>query len=83
MNASNRVRLELSAESMERLLATGMLRAAEFRCLDLRSKSTVWYLLLRSLSRAGFMIEPVPPGQKRAAACDYGRSTVPHSRKKA
>ena len=42
------LRLELSAETLLRLLASGELCVADFRCLDCESKQCVWRLLLMS-----------------------------------
>lgn len=45
------LRLEVSAQTMLRLLANGQLRAADFRCLDCESKQCVWRLLLMSCKK--------------------------------
>lgn len=45
------LRLELSAETLLRLLASGELCAADFRCLDCESKQCVWRLLLMSCEK--------------------------------
>lgn len=47
------LRLEISARTLLRLLASGRLCAADFRCLDCESKRCVWRLLLKSASRSG------------------------------
>lgn len=44
--ASDYLRLEVSVETLSRLLASGQLCAADFRCLDCESKQCVWRLLL-------------------------------------
>ena len=42
------LRLELPAATLLRLLKTGQLSAADFRCLDCESRHCVWRLLLMS-----------------------------------
>jgi hypothetical protein len=46
--ANGCLRLEISAETLLRLLANGQLCAADFRCLDCESKQCIWRLLLMS-----------------------------------
>ena len=49
MNAvPERIRLEMTPEVLYRLLASGALCAADFRCLDCESKTCVWRLCLMS-----------------------------------
>jgi len=45
------LRLEVSAEALLRLLASGQLCVADFRCLDCESKQCVWRLLLMSCEK--------------------------------
>ncbi len=59
------LRLEVSAETLLRLLASGQLCAADFRCLDCESKQCVWRLLLMSCEKT------LKPG----TACDGHCST--------
>ena len=42
------IRVEMSADTIARLLAEGRVCAAEFRCLDCRSKQCLWRLCLES-----------------------------------
>ncbi len=43
---SGRVRLEISADRLRRLLQTGAVCVEDFRCLDCESKHCVWRLCL-------------------------------------
>ena len=43
----NRMRLELSPQTLQRLLSSGQLCAADFRCLDCATKHCVWRLMAR------------------------------------
>jgi hypothetical protein len=43
-----RIRLEIESATLYRLLAEGVLCAADFRCLDCESKNCVWRLCLMS-----------------------------------
>ena len=45
------LRLEIGAETLLRLMASGQLCAADFRCLDCESKHCVWRLLLMSCKK--------------------------------
>jgi hypothetical protein len=40
------VRVEVEAETLNRLLAAGQVCAADFRCLDCESKRCIWRLCL-------------------------------------
>ena len=42
------VRVEISTATVSRLLVEGQVCAAEFRCLDCRSKQCLWRLCLQS-----------------------------------
>lgn len=44
----NYVRVELTEETIARLLARGEVCAADFRCLDCRAKNCLWRLVLSS-----------------------------------
>lgn len=48
----DRVRLELSADTLSALLNAGLLCAADFRCLDHSSKRRVWKLCLSNCTHA-------------------------------
>ncbi len=39
------MRLELSRQTLQRLLSSGQLSAAEFRCLDCETKQCVWKIV--------------------------------------
>jgi len=43
---SGRIRVEMTEETMKRLLAKGLICAADLRCLDCRSKQCMWRLCL-------------------------------------
>lgn len=45
------IRIEMSAETITRLLAQGQVCAAEIRCLDCRSKECLWRLCLETCAR--------------------------------
>ena len=47
----DRVRLELAAADLARLLATGALRPVDFRCMDMSTKSIIHSLLLHAIRR--------------------------------
>ena len=49
--ANAHLRLEVSAQTLLRLLAGGQLCAADFRCLDCESKQCVWRILLMSCEK--------------------------------
>jgi hypothetical protein len=40
------VRVEVDADTLNRLLASGQVCAADFRCLDCESKQCIWQLCL-------------------------------------
>lgn len=46
-----RLRLEVSAQTLLRLLVGGQVCAADFRCLDCKSKQCVWRILLMSCEK--------------------------------
>ncbi len=46
-----RLRLEVSAQTLLRLLVGGQVCAADFRCLDCESKQCVWRILLMSCEK--------------------------------
>ena len=48
ISANGCLRLELSAETLQHLLASGQLCAKDIRCLDCESKDCLWKLLLKS-----------------------------------
>lgn len=60
-----RVRVELDTRTLHRLLNSGLLCAADFRCLDCDSKNCVWRLCLQDLTRS-IAINPLfkPPAHK-------------------
>ncbi len=41
------IRLEISEQTLQRLLSSGQLSAADFRCLDCTTKHCVWQLMAR------------------------------------
>jgi hypothetical protein len=41
-----RIRVEVDTETLNRLLAAGQVCAADFRCLDCKSKQCIWRLCL-------------------------------------
>ena len=43
-----KVRVEVNEETLNRLLSSGQVCAAEFRCLDCKSKECLWHLCLKS-----------------------------------
>ncbi|WP_319523085.1 hypothetical protein [uncultured Desulfosarcina sp.] len=45
---NNHIRVEIAEETLLRLLAGGQVCAADFRCLDCKSKQCLWNLCLRS-----------------------------------
>ncbi|MDO6460006.1 hypothetical protein Q4485_04805 [Granulosicoccaceae sp. 1_MG-2023] len=45
------VRMQLDEQTLQRLLKSGHLCAADFRCLDCESKACVWRLLLQQAAR--------------------------------
>ena len=47
-NNQDCLRLEIGAQTLLRLIASGQLCASDFRCLDCESKHCVWRLLLMS-----------------------------------
>jgi len=53
------VRLALPLATLERMLASQQLCAADFRCLDSRSKQRVWHLCLLRCSRQLVAERPV------------------------
>jgi hypothetical protein len=46
-----RVRVEITEETLTRLLAKGHVCAADFRCLDCKSKQCLWRLCLKSCAK--------------------------------
>ena len=50
------LKLEISADTLLRLMASGQLCATDIRCLDCASKTCVWKLLLKSTAMS---IQPV------------------------
>ena len=49
---SNPIRVEITEETLLRLLAGGQVCAADFRCLDCKSKQCLWNLCLRSCAKS-------------------------------
>ena len=49
-NAQKKVRVEVTEETLIRLLSAGQVCAAEFRCLDCKSKECLWQLCLKSIT---------------------------------
>jgi len=47
---NNPIRVEITEETLLRLLNGGQVCAADFRCLDCKSKQCLWRLCLRSCS---------------------------------
>ena len=47
-DTTKRVRVEITETTLLRLLTGGQVCAADFRCLDCRSKQCLWNLCLRS-----------------------------------
>lgn len=47
-DAEQRVRLEMSEKTLKSLLTAGQVCAADFRCLDCKSKQCLWRLCLES-----------------------------------
>ena len=45
---NNQIRVEIAEETLLRLLAGGQVCAADFRCLDCKSKQCLWNLCLKS-----------------------------------
>ena len=52
LDAQAKVRLELSAETLAKLLNSGLVSVNNFRCLDQGTKQCVWKLLLESLDHS-------------------------------
>ena len=46
-----KIRLEIDARVLERLLDNNQIHGEEFRCLDDRSKHCVWWLILMTCSK--------------------------------
>jgi hypothetical protein len=65
------LRLEIPAETLLRLLASGQLCAADIRCLDCDSKQCLWRLLLMSVDR---MINVVSGCNGRCSECGKKRT---------
>ncbi len=47
VSGGDSVRLELSSRTLQRLLSSGLLHPADFRCLDCATKHCVWRLVAR------------------------------------
>ncbi len=62
-----RIRLEMTPEVLYRLLVSGVLRAADFRCLDCESKTCVWRLCLMSCGE-----KMNPGGCRNCGGCPNG-----------
>ena len=45
---NRKMRVEVTEETLSRLLSSGQVCAAEFRCLDCKSKECLWNLCLKS-----------------------------------
>ena len=45
------IRMQLNEQTLKRLLRSGELCAADFRCLDCESKACVWRLLLQQAAK--------------------------------
>lgn len=65
------LRLEIPAETLLRLLASGQLCAADVRCLDCDSKQCLWRLLLMSVDK---MINVVSGCNGRCSECGNQRA---------
>lgn len=65
------LRLEIPAETLLRLLASGQLCAADVRCLDCASKQCLWRLLLMSVDK---MINVVSGCNGRCSECANNRA---------
>jgi len=52
LEIKRQVRLELSADVLSKLLASGQVSVNNFRCLDRDSKQCVWQLLLDGLAQS-------------------------------
>ena len=49
--ANQTIHLAFEQETLEALIKTGKLHAADFNCLDKSSKTTVWSMLLSAAAR--------------------------------
>lgn len=47
------LKMQLNEQTLKRLLGSGLLCAADFRCLDCESKACVWRLLLQQAASEG------------------------------
>lgn len=47
---AQRINLAITSEALESLIQNGSLHAADFNCLDIASKTSVWRILLSSAS---------------------------------
>ena len=64
-----RVRVEVTEETLNRLLTRGQVCAADFRCLDCKSKKCLWQLCLKSCT-ARVMVDK----QDRTVRSDFCRA---------
>ena len=46
------IRVEIAEQVLARLLSTGQVCAADFRCLDCKSKQCLWRLCLQSCAKS-------------------------------
>jgi hypothetical protein len=68
------VRVEMTAETLGRLLAAGQVCAADLRCLDCESKKCIWRLcLMNCMNGRGKRHFSTSPGND----CIAGRVSIP------